>query len=144
MHHTQENDNVDKINDLQEVIEVYDEKKVAIEDLDQSDETLTELNIDLNKDALEAVIDIYHKKENNREVQNRTDQILEKLELEQDFVQDLESVEVIDPKHELKVEKNLEYNALEGLILVKAIRYYKVRFYLLCMNHFYNYPWSSD
>ena len=117
-HHTQENDNVDKINDLQEVIEVYDEKKVAIEDLDQSDETLTELNIDLNKDALEAVIDIYHKKENNREVQNRTDQILEKLELEQDFVQDLESVEVIDPKHELKVEKNLEYNALEGLILV--------------------------
>ena len=118
MHHTQENDNVDKINDLQEVIEVYDEKKVAIEDLDQSDETLTELNIDLNKDALEAVIDIYHKKENNREVQNRTDKILEKLELEQDFVQDLESVEVIDPKHELKVEKNLEYNALEGLILV--------------------------
>ena len=27
---------------------------------------------------------------------------------------------------------------------IKANRYYKVRFYPLCMNPSYNYPWSSD
>ena len=68
----------------------------------------------MNKDVLEAVIGLYHTKNSNREVQNKADQVLEKLELEQDFVRDLESVEVIDPKHELKVETNIEYNALEG------------------------------
>ena len=31
-----------------------------------------------------------------------------------------------------------------GRLQIKADRYYKVRFYPLCMNRSYNYPWSSD
>ena len=56
---------------------------------------MEELKTDLNKDILEAVIDIYQPKNNESDVQNKTDQVLEKLELEQEFVQDLESVQVM-------------------------------------------------
>ena len=71
---------------------------------------------DLNKDILEAVIGIYQPS-NNSEIQNRTDQVLEKLELEQEFVQDLESVQLMGEEHEKEVEANLEYNALTGYSL---------------------------
>jgi hypothetical protein len=110
----QGNDTIDNIGDLQNVVETYSEKLIAIESLDQSEETLDELKSDLNKDVLEAVIDIYQPNDNG-EVQNRTDQVLEKLELEQQFVQDLESVQVMDEEHEKEVEANLEYNALTDI-----------------------------
>ena len=71
---------------------------------------------DLNKDILKAVIGIYQPS-NNSEIQNRTDQVLEKLELEQEFVQDLESVQVMGEEHEKELEANLEYNALTGYSL---------------------------
>ena len=109
----QGNDTIDNIGDLQDVVETYSETLDAIESLDQSAETLDELKSDLNKDILKAVIDIYQPS-NNSEVQNRTDQVLEKLELEQEFVQDLESVQVMGEEHEKEVEANLEYNALTG------------------------------
>ena len=112
----QGNDTIDNIGDLQDVVETYSETLDAIESLDQSAETLDELKSDLNKDILKAVIDIYQPS-NNSEVQNRTDQVLEKLELEQEFVQDLESVQVMGEEHEKEVEANLEYNALTGYSL---------------------------
>ena len=33
---------------------------------------------------------------------------------------------------------------ISSTIWIKAIRYYKVLFNPLCMNHSYDYPWSSD
>ena len=112
----QGNDTINNIGDLQDVVETYSEKLNAIESLDQSEETLDELKSDLNKDILEAVIGIYQPS-NNSEIQNRTDQVLEKLELEQEFVQDLESVQLMGEEHEKEVEANLEYNALTGYSL---------------------------
>ena len=50
---------------------------------------------------------------NNSEVQNRTDQVLEKLELEQEFVQDLESVQVMGEEHEKELEANLIWDTFK-------------------------------
>ena len=96
--------------------ETRGEKPQKFRILDQSAETLDELKSDLNKDILKAVIGIYQPS-NNSEIQNRTDQVLEKLELEQEFVQDLESVQVMGEEHEKELEANLEYNALTGYSL---------------------------
>ena len=127
----QGNDTIDNIGDLQDIVETYSETLDVIESLDQSAETLNELKNDLNKDTLTSVIDIYQPS-NNSEVQNRTDQVLEKLELEQEFVQDLESVQVMGEEHEKEVEANLEYNALTGYSLSHQLNNLSIR--LKCCN----------
>lgn len=122
-------DTIDNLSELQNEMEIYSEKLNVIESLNQSNESLDQLKSDIHKDVLDAVIEIYHP-DDNEEVQNRTDEVLEKLELEQEFVQDLQSVQVMGEEHEQEVQTNLEYNALEGWVL-KCFSYTRVFCFLL-------------
>ncbi len=104
-------ESLDKAGQLEQVIKDYQDHQDIIDVLDGRDEEMVQ---DFKEDILDEIVQLY-KPELAPEMVNETEQVLEKLEKSEDFVQDLLDENILNAT---EVNPILELNALEDLAQV--------------------------